>query len=61
MSDQLVEKALEISRKRREILEEMRQAIQAGDKDTVFRLARRLTGLSDEGSEKRHRASASVN
>lgn len=46
--DQTVEKALEISRKRRGYLEEMRRAVQAGDKDSVFALARKLTGLSNE-------------
>ncbi len=48
MYGSLIEKALEISRKRRQILEQLRQAIRAGDKDAVFSLARKLTGLSDE-------------
>ena len=52
MQAQIVERALEISRKRRGYLDAMRKAILAGDKDSVFDLARKLTGLSDE---KRHR------
>jgi hypothetical protein len=58
MRSQIVEKALEISRKRRGYLEGMRQAIQAGDKDSVFALARKLTGLSDE---KCHRTDTRLN
>jgi hypothetical protein len=58
MRSQIIEKALEISRKRRGYLEEMRQAIQAGDKDSVFALARKLTGLSDE---KCHRTDTRLN
>jgi hypothetical protein len=46
--EQIIEKALEISRKRRGYLEEMRRAVQAGDKDSVFALAQKLTGLSNE-------------
>ena len=48
MQSQLIDKALEIARKRRRILAEMREAIRANDKDVVFDLARKLTGLSDE-------------
>jgi hypothetical protein len=44
----LVNRALEIARKRRRILDEMRAAIQRVDKEAVFALARRLTGLNDE-------------
>jgi hypothetical protein len=58
MRSQIIEKALEISRKRRGYLEEMRQAIRAGDKDSVFALARKLTGLSDE---KCHRTDTRLN
>jgi hypothetical protein len=58
MRSQIIEKALEISRKRRGYLEEMRLAIQAGDKDSVFALARKLTGLSDE---KCHRTDTRLN
>ena len=57
-NSQIIEKALEISRKRREYLEEMRRAVQAGDKDYVFDLARKLTGVSDE---KCHRAGTRIN
>jgi hypothetical protein len=52
MQRQIIERALEISRKRRGYLEAMRKAISLGDKDSVFELARKLTGLSDE---ERHR------
>jgi hypothetical protein len=55
---QIIEKALEISRTRRGYLEEMRRAIQAGDKDSVFTLACKLTGLSDE---ERHRTDTRLN
>jgi hypothetical protein len=58
MRSQIIEKALEISRKRRGYFEEMRLAIQAGDKDSVFALARKLTGLSDE---KCHRTDTRLN
>lgn len=50
---QIVEKAIEISRKRRGYLDAMRKAICTGDKDSVFELARKLTGLSSD--EKSHR------
>jgi hypothetical protein len=58
MQRQIIERALEISRKRREYLDAMRKAISSGDKDSVFELARKLTGLSDE---KRHRTNPSLN
>jgi hypothetical protein len=58
MPSDLIAKALEIARKRREILLAMREAIRAGDKNVVFELARRLTGLGDEES---HRTGSSVN
>ena len=48
MQAQFIEKALEIARKRREILLRMREAIHANDRDLVFELARTLTGLADE-------------
>ena len=48
MQSPLIEKALEIARKRRGLLSEMRDAIRANDRDLVFDLARKLTGLSDE-------------
>jgi hypothetical protein len=48
MQSQLIDKALEIGRERRKILTQMRDAIRANDKDLVFSLARKLTGLSDE-------------
>ncbi len=59
MHAQIVEKALEISQKRRRLLKEMRKAIRAGEKDTVFQLARRLTGLIDE--QECHRTRKSIN
>jgi hypothetical protein len=52
MQRQIIEQALEISRKRRGYLEAMRKAICVGDKDCVFELARKLTGLSDEKSHR---------
>jgi hypothetical protein len=54
----VVDRIIEIARKRRLILSDMRTAIKAGDKDTVFNLATRLTGLSDEAS---HRTDQSLN
>ncbi len=57
MHAQIVEKALEISQKRRRLLDELRKAIRAGDKDSVFLLARRLTGLTDEQERRRTRKS----
>lgn len=44
----LIEKTLEIAEKRRAILSEMRDALRANDREAVFHLARKLTGLSDE-------------
>lgn len=44
----LAAKLLDISRRRRQILEEMRRAVRAEDKELVFLLARKLTGLDDE-------------
>jgi hypothetical protein len=38
---------LKVALKRREILERMRQAIRAGDRDAVVCLARELTGMTD--------------
>lgn len=58
MHSQLIDKALEIARKRRRILAEMRDAIRANDKDLVFGLARKLTGLSDEEC---HRTNSRIN
>ena len=48
MTNQLVQIALEISEKRRQILMRIRQAIVHNDKETVFSLAKKLTGLTDE-------------
>jgi hypothetical protein len=48
MQSQLMDRALEIARERRKILAQMRDAIRANDKDLVFSLARKLTGLSNE-------------
>lgn len=48
MQPPLIEKALEIALKRRRLLSEIRDAIRANDRDLVFDLARKLTGLSDE-------------
>ncbi len=59
MHSQLVEKALEISRKRKRLLEEMRKAVRVGDRETVFSLARKLTGQANE--EKRNRTDPRVN
>jgi hypothetical protein len=58
MQRQIIEKALEISRKRRGYLDAMRKAIRSGDKDSVFELARKLTGLRDE---ERHRTDSRLN
>jgi hypothetical protein len=44
---ELIEKMLGIALRRREILEQMRQAIRAGDRDAVVSLARQLTGMTD--------------
>jgi hypothetical protein len=48
MQRQVIERALEISRKRRGYLEAIRKAIHSGDKDSVFELSKKLVGLSDE-------------
>jgi hypothetical protein len=48
MPSQLIDKVLEIASKRRNILGQMREAIRANDRERVFELARKLTGLSDE-------------
>ena len=59
MRRDLIEKALEISRQRREVLDAMRKAIYSGDRDSVFELARKLTGLT--GNEERNRTNSSIN
>ncbi len=59
MHSQLIEKALEISQKRKRLLEEMRKAVRVGDKETVFSLARKLTGQTDD--EKRPRTDPRIN
>ena len=43
-----IDKVIEIASKRRRILSEMRAAVQVGDREVVFSLAKKLTGLSDE-------------
>jgi hypothetical protein len=48
MQSQLIERALEISRKRRGYLEEMRNAIRSGDKNQVFEIAKKLTRIDDD-------------
>ncbi len=58
MGAQVIEKVLEIARKRRNILTLMRSAIRANDKDQVFALARKLTGLSNEEC---HRTNPRIN
>jgi len=58
MQSELIDKALEIARKRRRILAEMRKAIRENDKDIVFDLACKLTGLSDEEC---HRTNPGIN
>lgn len=52
MQPAIIERALEISRKRRGYLDAMRKAIRSGDKDSVFELAKKLTGLGDEKSHR---------
>jgi hypothetical protein len=58
MQTRLIERTLEIARKRRRILMEMQAAIRANDKDQVLALARELTGLSNE---ERHRTNSRIN
>jgi hypothetical protein len=48
MQSPLIDKALEIAQKRRRLLSKMRDAIRANDRELVFELARKLTGLNDE-------------
>jgi len=48
MWSQLVQMAVEITRRRRKLLEEMREAVRLGDREGVFELARQITGLGDE-------------
>jgi len=59
MHGQLIEKALEISRKRKRVLDKMREAVRAGDKNAVFYLARKLTGQTD--AKKRDRTDPHIN
>ena len=56
MTTELLKKALEISEKRRHILVQLREAIKADDKDAVFLLARKLTGLNDEERPRAHQS-----
>jgi hypothetical protein len=53
-----MDKVIEIASKRRRILSEMRTAVQVGDREAVFNLAKKLTGLGDETS---HRTDQSLN
>jgi hypothetical protein len=55
---QLVEKALEISRKRRRALVELRAAVRTGDRERVFLLAKKFVGGTDE---KRPRTDPRIN
>jgi hypothetical protein len=48
MRAEVIEKVLEIGKKRRAILSQMREAIRLNDREAVFQLACKLTGLSDE-------------
>lgn len=48
MQAEMIEKLLEIGKKRRVILSQMREAIRSNNHETVFQLACKLTGLSDE-------------
>ncbi len=57
---QLVDKALEISRKRRRALVELRAAVRTGDRERVFSLAKKLVGVTD-GNQKRNRISPHIN
>ena len=59
MLNPLVERALQIAERRKRILADMCQAIRRGDKDTVFDLAKKLTGLTDE--QKCHRIDPRLN
>ncbi len=55
---QLLDKALEISRRRRRVLAELREAVRAGDRERVFSLAKKFVGGTDE---KRHRTDPRIN
>lgn len=48
MTIQIIEVALKIARKRRRLLDQMRAAVNESDKDAVFELARKLTGVANE-------------
>ncbi len=54
MTRELVERALEISRKRQQVLDQMRQAVRRGDKEAVFELACKLTGVTNEERRRAH-------
>jgi len=56
---QLVDKALEISRRRRRALAELREAVRAGDRERVFSLAKKLVGVTAD--EKGDRTDPRVN
>ena len=60
MPTALVEKAIEISRKRRDLLHKIREAVRANDKDSVFSLAKKLVGVTD-GNQKRNRIDSHIN
>jgi len=48
----IIDKAVEIAERRRQILSDMRTAICRNDRELVFVLAKKLTGLSDETSRR---------
>jgi hypothetical protein len=56
----LVNAAIEISMRRRQILTCMREALEAGDDEGALNLAKRLCGLDDEPKTS-DRANSSIN
>ena len=48
MQAEVIEKVLEIGKRRRAILSQLREAIRSNDREAVFQLACKLTGLSHE-------------
>lgn len=56
----LVDAALEISRRRREVVASMRKALEAGDEKVVLDLAKQICGLQHE-TKTSNRANSSIN
>ncbi len=52
MWDSFLQRLCEIGQRRQGLLDRMRRAVEDGDKELVFELAKLLTGVADEASDR---------